>query len=408
MADLTNEVPDAVSLGFDMASPAFLRDPYTAYARMREQAPLLRIPLQGHPLGRLLLVTRYADVSAVTGDARRFTSDSRSVYGQDDYSGGEEPSMIFLDPPAHTRLRRRVAADFTPKRVATLEEPIRRIVDEHLGAALARGGFDLIAEVAAPIPVLVICELLGIPEADRGQLAHWAQEVIDTTGLGTAGKDVQARNQAANAALGSYFVGFVEVRKAEPDDGLLSAIMEPGEDEMSVGELVAMCVLLLIAGHETTVNLIGNGVRTLLRHAEQWRRLVDEPALAAGAVEEVLRFEPPVQRPLFRAGQEPVELAGFMLEPGEQLLASIAAANRDPAVFDDPERFDIAREPNRHLSFGRGVHFCLGAPLARLEGRLVFERLSELSPDLRVVGEDDDWRPSTLFRGLKALKVAVG
>lgn len=407
MTDLADGAPDAVSMGFDMASPAFLRDPYTAYARMREQAPLLRIPFQGHPRGRLFLVTRYPEVSTVTGDAKRFTSDSRNAYGQD-YDAEGEPSMIFLDPPAHTRLRRRVAADFTPKRVATLEEPIRRMVDQHLAAALARGSFDLIADVAAPIPVLVICELLGIPEADRGQLTHWAQEIIDTTGLGTAGKDVQARNQAANAALANYFVGFVEVRKAEPDDGLLSAIMEPGEDEMSVAELVAMCVLLLIAGHETTVNLIGNGVRTLLRHPEQWRRLVEEPTLAAGAVEEVLRFEPPVQRPLFRATLEPVELAGFSLEPGEQFLASIAAANRDPAVFDDPDRFDIAREPNRHLSLGRGVHFCLGAPLARLEGRLVFERLSELAPDLRVVGEDDGWRPSTLFRGLRELKVAVG
>lgn len=404
MADPQTTVPDASAVGFDLNSPELRRDPYPHYSRLRERAPLAAIPVRGHPRGRVLIATAYQDVSVVAGDASRFTSDSRGLYPDD---SGREPSMISQDPPAHTRLRSRVAADFTPRRIAALEEPIRRIVDERLHAALAKGTFDLIADLALPVPVLVICELLGIPEQDRGELARWSHEFIDSTGLGTAGENNQARNEAANAAIEQYFVDFVQARQSEPDDGLVSALLRPSEDPLSFAELVSMCVLLLIAGHETTVNLIGNGVRTLLRHPEQWQRLLDDHELAAGAVEESLRFEPPVQRTLFRASRANVELAGIELQAGEQVLAAIAAANRDPAVFSEPDRFDITRQPNRHLSFGRGVHFCLGAPLARLEGRLVLERLAAVAPGLRVVGADDAWRPSTIFRGLTRLEVSA-
>ncbi len=404
MTDPQTTVPDASAIGFDLNSPELRRDPYPHYARLLERAPLAAIPVRGHPRGRVLIATSHRDVSVVAGDASRFTSDSRGLYPDD---SGREPSMISQDPPAHTRLRSRVAADFTPRRVAALEGPIRRIVDERLYAALAKGTFDLIADLALPVPVLVICELLGIPEQDRGELAHWSHEFIDSTGLGTAGENNQARNEAANAAIEQYFVDFVQARQSEPDDGLVSALLRPSEDPLSFAELVSMCVLLLIAGHETTVNLIGNGVRTLLRHPEQWRRLLDDPELAAGAVEESLRFEPPVQRTLFRASKANVELAGIELQAGEQVLAAIAAANRDPAVFSEPDRFDITRLPNRHLSFGRGVHFCLGAPLARLEGRLVLERLAAVAPRLRLVGADDAWRPSTIFRGLTRLEVSA-
>lgn len=400
-----SEIPAAATFGFDLASPDLQRDPYPFYARLREGAPLAAIPTDGHPRGRVLIATAHPGVSAVAGDATNFSSDSRTVFPD---SSGREPSMISQDPPGHTRLRSRVAADFTPKRVAALERSIRRIVDERLHAAMDKGTFDLIEDLALPVPVLVICELLGIPESDRPELAHWSHEFIDSSGLGTAGTDNASRNQAANMALERYFVGFVQARQVEPDDGLVSALLRPSEDPLSFAELVSMCVLLLIAGHETTVNLIGNGVRTLLRHPDQWRRLVEEPALAAGAVEESLRFEPPVQRALFRASRGPVELAGFELAAGEQVLAAIAAANRDPSVFAEPDRFDITRQPNRHLSFGRGVHFCLGAPLARLEGRLVFERLAAAAPNLRVVGEDGAWRPSTIFRGLRRLEVTAG
>ena len=400
-----SDIPAAATFGFDFSSPDLQRDPYPYLARLRESAPLASIPAAGHPLGRVLIATSYPGVVAVAGDAANFSSDSRTVFPD---SSGMEPSMISQDPPAHTRLRSRVAADFTPKRVAALEEPIRRIIDESLLAAMDKGSFDLITDLALPVPVLVICELLGIPEADRPELAHWSHEFIDSSGLGTSGTDNQSRNLAASMALQQYFVGFVQKRQVEPDDGLVSALLQPSEDPLSFAELVSMCVLLLVAGHETTVNLIGNGVRTLLRHPEQWRRLVEDPALAAGVVEESLRFEPPVQRALFRASRQAVELAGFELSAGEQVMAAIAAANRDPAVFTDPDRFDITRQPNRHLSFGRGVHFCLGAPLARLEGRLVFERLAAVAPNLRVEGEDDAWRPSTIFRGLRRLEVVAG
>lgn len=404
MNRLPDGIPDAADFGFDLASPELLRDPYPFYARLRERAPLAAITFPGHPSGRVLIATAYQDVSIVAGDSSHFTSDSRSLFEAD---ATREPSMISLDPPAHTRLRSRVAADFTPKRVAALEGPIMRIVTERLDALTGRGTFDLIADLALPVPVLVICELLGIPERDRARLAYLSHEFIDSSGLGTAGQDNAARNEAANAALDEYFVNYVNVRRTEPDEGLVTALLQPSDDPLDVAELASMCVLLLIAGHETTVNLIGNGVRTLLRHPEQWQRLVDSPTLAASAVEESLRFEPPVQRTLFRSSREPVELAGFGLNAGEQVLAAISAANRDPEVFEDPDRFDIARQPNRHLSFGRGVHFCLGAPLARLEGRLVLGRLAELAPDLRVVEADDDWRPSTLFRGLRRLVVAM-
>ncbi len=395
-------------LGRAFADPAVHRDPYPFYARAREEAPLLELVVPEHPLGRLWLVTRYEDVQAVLGDHRRFSSDARSLYGPGP-EGAPEPSMLSQDPPNHTRLRGRVAHDFTPKRVAAMRPSIERMVDERVERLLEGGEFDLIGELALPVPVLVICELLGVPEGEeREQLAFWSKEFIDSSGVGNTGENVKERNEAANMALASYFASLVQRKQAEPDGALISALLQPaeGEEPLSFPELVSMCVLLLVAGHETTVNLIGNGVRTLLRHHSEWERLVADPGLVASAVEECLRFEPPVQRGLFRISLGPVELSGGRLEVDQQVLAAIGSANRDPSVFSDPDVFDVAREPNRHLSFGRGVHFCLGAPLARLEAQLVLRSLVERAPELRVVGRDDDWRPSTLFRGLRQLCVA--
>jgi cytochrome P450 len=315
--------------------------------------------------------------------------------------------MLLRDPPDHTRLRGLVTKAFTARRIEALRGWIEGLADRLLDNVTATGRMDAIHDLAFPLPVLVICELLGIPEEDRGRFAGGSvgdvalleptppsREVLDAANHGT---------QESKA----YFEAIFEARRREPRDDLITQLVQAEEqgDRLSTDELRANVRLLFAAGHETTVNLIGNGLLALLRHPDQWQILRDDPSLVPNAVEEFLRYDSPVQA-VARVPNEPVELSGVTLEKGELVVALLGAGNRDPAVFQDPDRLDVTRKDLKPLSFGGGIHFCLGAQLARLEAAVVFETLLRRLPNLRLAEPDGvERRPSFALRGLAALPV---
>ncbi len=392
---------------FDLADPAVRADPFPTFRWLREHEPAHR-----NRTG-LWLFTRHADVMAVLRDAARFSSDP-SHRNADDATGREQrramegtkgQTMLFLDPPDHTRLRALVSRAFTPKVVERLRPRIVTLVDALLARAADAGSMDLIADFAYPLPVAVICEMLGIPEADRAEFHRWsgdATRLLDPI----TDPEVLERGLVAGAWFVQYFAAFFERRRREPADDLVSELLavEEAGDRLSLGELTSTCVLLLLAGHETTANLIGNGTLALLRHPDQLTRLRDDPALDRVAVEELLRYDSPVQYD-GRTALEDVELAGVTVRAGEAAIVSLGAANRDPAVFDEPDRLDLERADLHHLAFGAGIHYCLGAALARLEGQLAIPRLVRRFPNLSVTVDEPVWREHVVLRGLTTLPV---
>jgi len=315
--------------------------------------------------------------------------------------------MLIMDPPDHTRVRKLVNKAFTPKRIAALRGHIEGLVRDLVDDAAARGRFDLIHDVAEPLPAIVIAELLGVPAADHRRFREWSSALI----AGFAARSAEAR-QAATAAgqsLFAYLADTISDRRRAPREDLISAMIEAQEerDALSDAELLATSNLLLLAGHETTTNLIGNGTLALLREPDEWRRLCNDPGLLPSAVEELLRFDGPVQATI-RVALEDVALGGHTIPEGALVLVSIGAANHDPAVFENPDHLDLARDPNPHLAFGFGTHFCLGAPLARLEAQLTFEALTRRFPGLTLVDDRPRYRPNPVLRGLERLDVAAG
>jgi cytochrome P450 len=266
---------------------------------------------------------------------------------------------------------------------------------------------EFMSDFALPLPVIVIAELLGVPPEDQSTFHAWSNKFITSIDAVRASEDSRKESQQAVASLAGYFADLIRLRREQPRGDLISALIQArdSQDRLSEDELIAMCMLLLIAGHETTVNLLGNGLLTLLNHPEQLFRLKGDPGLLPSAIEEMLRFESPVQRATFRITKEAIEIGGTTIEKNQQISAVIGAANRDPDQFLHAEEFDIARQPNRHLAFGLGIHFCLGAPLARTEARIGFERLLEQFPDLHLASETPRWNPNTFFRGLTILPV---
>jgi pimeloyl-[acyl-carrier protein] synthase len=311
--------------------------------------------------------------------------------------------ILFRDPPDHTRLRALVSAAFTPRIVQALAPRIADIAEGLLDEVEPTGSFDLIRDYAFPLPVIVIAELLGIPPQDRMRFRDWSIALGAAIDLRTS-PDVYVAASEATGEVTAYLREIVAERRAEPREDLVSALIaaESEGGPLDEEELIAMCVLLLVAGHETTVNLIGNGVLALLRHPEQLELLRSRPDLYDGAVEELLRFDSSVQF-TFRYAREDIELRGRSISRGEQVGLVLGSANRDPERFSDPDRLDVTRASLHHLAFGMGIHFCLGAPLARLEARLALETLFRRLPGLRLVEEPLRWRPGIGFRGLEAL-----
>lgn len=398
---------------FDLASPRFKANPHPTYARLRAEAPVYRARLGWRRHAWLL--ARYDDVDALLRDGR-FAKDPRNA--RPDGGRGAAPwmppmlrplahNMLDLDAPDHTRLRALVQKAFTPRRVDALRPRIESLVDELLDRGAAGGRMELVRDLALPLPLTVISELLGVPAADRLRFHHWSTTILSgQPGIGAL------RLIPAVRGLFRYLRALFAARRADPRDDLLTALVQAEEagDRLSEDELLGMVFLLLAAGHETTVNLIASGVVALLAHPEQLARLRSDPGLAKTAADELARFTSPVELATERYAREDVEIHGARIRRGEMVLGVIASANRDPAHFAAPDALDLERDPNRHLAFGVGAHYCLGAPLARLEAQIALPALLARAPDLRlaVPPEAIRWRKHAFLRGPAEVPLILG
>jgi cytochrome P450 len=380
----------------------YFADPYSVHARLRAQRPVTPVVMPGGP--GAWLITGYAEARAALADPRL----SKHMPGWH-----PEPGSIFAaldlhmlnsDPPDHARLRKLVTKAFTARRVERLRPRITAITAGLLEDMSGRAELDLLASFAFPLPITVICELLGVPAGDRDDFRAWSATIV----ANSAAPEVF---QAHATAMVRYFTALLAAKRREPGDDLLSALIaaRDEEDRLSEDELVSMAFLLLVAGHETTVNLIASGVLALLLNPAELARLRAEPALIGGAVEELLRYVNPVNHTTFRCAAEPVEIGGVRISRCDPVLVALSGANRDPARFGDPDRLDLGRDNSGHLAFGHGIHYCLGAPLARLEAEIAVSRLLARfgSISLAVPADSLRWRPSTLIHGLESLPVRL-
>lgn len=386
---------------FNPLLPEIIEDPYPLYHRLRAEDPVHQ-----SPFGAWVL-SRYDDILMLLRDPRFGRRGFQELITARFGLAGLGPSMLLQDPPDHTRMRALVSQAFTPRVIEGLRGRIQQLVDALLDAVTGYGGMDLIADFAYPLPVSVICEMVGVPAGDRHRFRQWSNDVARSLdAIVLSDPEVVGRASAAGEAMRQYFGDLVAERRRAPRADLLSALIaaEEAGDRLSTEELFANVVLLLLAGHETTANLIGNGVLALLRHPEELRRLRQDPSLIESAVEELLRYDSPVQR-VGRMVYEDVTIVGRLIPQGSLVFALLGAANRDPAHFPEPDRLDLARADNRHLAFGWGIHFCLGAPLARLEGQIAINTLLSRLPRLALATERVEWRQTATLRGLTALPV---
>ena len=405
MPELPSVVPPAT---IDMRHPAFRDDPHPLLRELRERGRIER------DVVGVWLVGHHVDVSAGLRSSRLSREPWRSpVYRQyrpfladSTLERTTEHWMLFNDPPKHTRLRRLVNGAFKPPVIAALRERITSLTDELLAALPARGELELMAGFARQLPVRVICDVLGLPPEDFAQTKLWSDALAMIVEPVVRREQRLAAGRAAEEMV-AYLRGHIAARRAgSRHDDLLTLLVaaQDGEGQLSDDELLGNLILLFVAGHETTTNLIGNGLVTLLRHPDELTRLRTEPARMASAVEEMLRYEGSVTM-VSRQTVEPYAIGETVIPPEEVLFFMLGPANRDPAVFADPERFDIGRSPNPQLGFGAGIHFCLGAPLARLEGEIAFARLLQRYPAIALAEPTPHWRPLINLRGLEALRL---
>jgi cytochrome P450 PksS len=375
-------------------------NPHPIYAKLRSEAPVYQMDSGSW------LLTRYDDCEALQGDSR-FAKDYEQVDSSTSFRsspmGMINRHMLTVDPPDHTRLRGLVHKAFTPRIINEMNARVQEIADNLLAAVAGRSETDLVADFAFPLPITVIAELLGVPFEDRDKFRRWSQTIV-------LGDNYNAMALAAMEFM-MYMHELFDQRRAAPKEDLISNLIQAEEagDKLAPEELVSMIFLLLVAGHETTVNLIANGTLTLLRHPEQMRLLRDDPTLIKSAVEEMLRFESPVSSTTNRWAMEDVEIRGQAIQKGDLVVASLLAANRDPEVFENPDTVDIRRNPNRHMAFGYGIHYCLGAPLARMEGAIAINTLLREMPKLQLAIEPQniEWNETLLLRSMKALPVSL-
>lgn len=391
-----------------LIDPATLADdPYAVYTQLRRAGPVHRITgTDGLPAW---LVTRYDDVRQALADPRLSLDKRNAAPGG--YRGMALPpaldaNLLNMDPPDHTRIRRLVSRAFTPRQIEQLREPIRRTADQLLDAIAAAERADLIASYAAPLPITVICDLLGVAPADRFDFRSWTDALVAPD---------PARPSLAKEAVGSmlsFLTQLIADKRTAPTDDLLSAMIavRDEEDRLSEDELMSLAFLILFAGYENTVHLIGNAVLTLLRHPDQLAELRADPTRLSAVVEELARYDGPVPLAIRRFPTEDVTVSGVTIPAGETVLLSLAAAHRDPQRFTDPDRFSIDRDATGHLALGHGIHYCLGAPLARMETEIALSALLERFPEmaLDVSPGELQWRPSMRSRGLLSLPVRTG
>ena len=386
---------------FDPRSPEFRANPYPYYDLLRQYAPVFLWEEWG-----MTFLTRHEDCQMVLRDDR---------VGHGQFMEPPEQQRPLLDmqsnwlllqnPPDHTRLRGLVHKAFTPRMVEQLRDTIQTITDRLLDSAEASGEMDIVAGLAYPLPVTVIAEMIGVPEADYDRFHSWSDALARSLDL--IEDEVIYNNAAVAAAEFTGYLGeLAQRRRIEPGDDLLSALVAVEEegDRLTEAELYGTCSLLLVAGHETTINLIGNGTQALLQNRPQWELLCAQPDLAKTAVEELLRYDSPVQM-TSRLVMEPLTIGEQEFLPGSFVNLMLGAANRDTAVFENPHQLDITRKPNPHLAFGAGIHYCLGAPLARLEGQIAFTTLTRRFPNLHLTDETPQYRSNYILRGLESLPV---
>jgi cytochrome P450 len=398
----------------NIASPEFKANPYPFYARLRGEAPVFQVRLPDKQ--DAWLVTRYDDVARLLKD-ERFVKDKASTLTSE--QSRNQPwtpklfkplarNMLDLDGADHARLRSLVHKAFTPHMVEEIRTRVESVTAGLLDAAEGRREMDLIRDYALPLPTTIIAEMLGVPVSDRHKFHRWSRVIVASAPTGWR------MLQAIPSAIGflRYIRRLVKARRSSPREDLVTALVQAEEvgERLDEDELVAMIFLLLIAGHETTVNLIGNGTLALLRHPDQARRLKDDPGLIKSAVEELLRFDGPLATATERYAREDVVLDGVTIPRGALVYAVLASANRDERQFPNPDVLDLTREPNRHLAFGLGAHYCLGAPLARLEGQIAIAALLRRLPELRLAAAPEElrWRRGLVLRGLVALPVQYG
>ena len=389
----------------DSLPPDFAADPYPYYSCLRSADPVYLSP------SGVWVLTRYDDVASVLRDprfGRKGFQELLSLSNTDLMDSSLAPSMLFQDPPDHTRLRNLVSAAFTPRVTESLRLHIQQIVDGLLDRVLDARSMDLIADFAFPLPLCVICEMLGVPAADRPGLRQWSLDIarrLDTT-LAPLGSTASARAMAAHDSLAVYFRGLIAERRKHPQADLLTELVAAQVEGgiLSESELLDVCGLLFVAGHETTVNLIGNGMLALLCHPMELRKLHEDPGMLPSAVEELLRWDSPVQR-VGRVANTDAEIGRKTIPKGAVVSLILGAANRDPAQFPEPDRLDITRRDNRHLAFGWGARYCLGAPLACVEGQIAIGTLVRRLPKLELASDPPEWRNTIETRGLKELQV---
>lgn len=395
-----------------LTSPSFFVDPYPVYHQLRAEEPVHWSEGWG-----VWVLTRYADAVSLLRDPRHFSNagrfkifleqlpaDVQDAMGalKQSYSVG----MLQSDPPDHTRLRALLNKAFTPRAVERMRPRIQVLMDRLLDRVQNQGHMDLLYDVAYQVPAIVIAEMLGVPVEDRERFTAWSDDIAGFQARGRAVLETARRAQGSLCAMEDYFRQLFHQRRAEPQDDLMTGLVQAEEqgDKLSEGELLSACTTLLVAGHETTRNLIGNGMLALLQHPEQMEKLRSNPAMIPSAVEELLRFNSPLQRGWRRVAED-IELHGHSIKQGQLVFVMIGAANRDPAVFADSDRFDITRQPNPHIAFGFGVHFCVGGPLARLEGAVAIETLLVRMPNLKLATDTVVWQENSLIRGLKSFPV---
>jgi cytochrome P450 len=398
--------PDGSSdpLTFDPTSPEYVADPYPILRRIQEAEPVHRIKMGW-------LVTSYEHASTVLRESRFWgsgmTPERRlSIFGSGPMFEYASRRMNSYNPPEHTRLRSLVTKGFTARRVEALRPRIQKIADDLLNAAKGTREFDVLETLAHPLPCQVICDMIGVPLSDSPQLSQWTGTILSVLGRPVAQPErMPAANDAANEFM-SYIKALVIKRRATPGEDLLTGLIAAEEDgvRLTEEELVATVLFMFTAGHATTRDLVGSGLLAFMNNRDQWERLVSDPSMAPSAVEECLRYSPSVPLTPRRALQETM-LAGTPIPAGEAVLVSIAAANRDPRRFPDPDRFDIGRADNEHLTFGGGIHYCLGAMLARAEAQIIFGSLARRYPKIELAAQTIEWRDTWFFRGPKAVRV---
>lgn len=399
----------AMNLSKNFFSSDFKQRAYEVYRHLRKNSPVHPIEL---PAGRAWLITRYEDAVAVLKDNHRYIKNPRTFMSKEEMEKMFLPPelmnhMLNTDPPDHSRLRALVQKAFTPRMIEGLREEIQRITDMLLDEVEERGEMDLIEDFSYPLPIMLICEMLGIPEKDRAQFREWSTAVVSTVhkpeNMKKAGPQIQEFIQ--------YLKYLIAQRRFDLGEDLISSLIQAESEgsRLCEEELYSMIFLLLVAGHETTVNLIGNGVVTLLEHPDQLEKLRNNPHLIQSAVEELLRFSGPVEIATNRWAAEDIPFYDQVIQKKDLVLVVLASANRDESMFEDPDKLDITREHNKHVAFGMGSHFCLGAPLARLEGHIAINTLFQRFPNigLSVPRDQLEWRPGLLGRGFMGIPMSL-